>query len=1365
MWLKADMLRRLLRGRTAIRPQFQTTECGVGVLRTMLAYFGAEIPACEVRRITGVSRDCLNAGDLRRAAHALGMNCTARSVEVETLLAMKLPLVVHLRFIHFVVLEAINGRHATINCPAAGHMDMTIEEFGEAFTGITLSLSPGAGFGSSRIAAPSEIRWWTLLFAQVWLEVCGLAFLSAVRALALVALAVRIDRPGFLLVRSGLALALILIASAGMALLFRSTRQRLYHEMRNSMAAKFDRVAHSFYVYRLPDVLLESVSNIEQLCDTLTDKLLPAAAAGVEAGVLLGACALVHLRAALPLLTVFAIWMAGVAWLSIWRRRDDPYGESSGTDGPHAAAKAFKTPEHVRLGDGPDCLALLRAGTRAATWRARLRVGVIHAMLARGPLALLVLSMLGVCLLEIDHLAAPLLIAGALSFIAAPSTRLRGVTAQMRRQAFAIRDVLDEPEPGPAEPAETPRGTELRLEGVTFRFNASRPPILHNASLIIAPGEHIGITGASGGGKSTATEIMMGLHEPETGAVLLGGVLVSQIQMSNRSRLIARVDRRPILFEATIRENLTLNDPSITDADLESAIEDAALKEVIAQLPHGLDTWIEFEGRNFSGGQLQRIEIARALTRHPSIVILDDAVDALDFALEMQIRTALRARRCTVICVSHRASSLAACDRQVVFREGQFYDPAASQSDILTPATRIASPGIFHALADDHPGHEEFAADAPLLRQCWTYLSGRVVPDGVCLQGETAAAMVGQLAKATETQVRPIRFTVASWWLSDLGRVLGFRTDGSPVAILGGPFRTRLFDPRTGAQSLLSKHEIARLRPDAYAFLPAPERARDTLGAKIASAIRSTQRDAVLTGLFSLCAAACVTLLFGISGRIAALPLTLLLAAAVLFGTQARVASERSEFSLKETEDVQTDDLALRCDADAARRLDIAIIFRALQGMNGLVRQTKEFLGRSMFALGLVSFGATHLVVCGANQSSARFLLAGLLCAVLPVFGALAELPLQEAALSTRLAARRRLYATLCGMARFRSLDRAAECLRRWAHVDDGALARMESLHRVERALRPLIAVCPALAVAFVLDTKTSASQTAASLWLMVFGFLEIGEWLASLLRDRARHRAASELLSIPREEGLRKLDTASAVLRLQDVSFGYGGRQRPLLAGLSLCIDPRQMTVLAGASGSGKSTLLRMLLGLQQPLLGEISVGGVPMREIDLAYWRRGIAGIFQGDCLEDAVTIRAQLSPSLSASLAEILDVLDVVEMASEVQQMPMGVQTIVEVGRISNGQQQRLLIARALLTRPSLLILDEATNAIPDALQARIFARTRERGIGCLVVSHRESVWAIADIVHVLGDGTVDSNPSRLLTLRPNEHLRTEEEVESL
>jgi ABC-type bacteriocin/lantibiotic exporter with double-glycine peptidase domain len=110
-------------------------------------------------------------------------------------------------------------------------------------------------------------------------------------------------------------------------------------------------------------------------------------------------------------------------------------------------------------------------------------------------------------------------------------------------------------------------------------------------------------------------------------------------------------------------------------------------------------------------------------------------------------------------------------------------------------------------------------------------------------------------------------------------------------------------------------------------------------------------------------------------------------------------------------------------------------------------------------------------------------------------------------------------------------------------------------------------------------------------------------------------------------------------------------------------------------------------------------------------------------------------------------------------------MGVQTIVEVGRISNGQQQRLLIARALLTRPSLLILDEATNAIPDALQARIFARIRERGIGCLVVSHRESVWAIADIVHVLGDGTVDSNPSRLLTLRPNEHLRTEEEVESL
>ena len=1368
---RVKLFERLRPRRTAIRPQFQTTECGVGVLRAILAYYGTDVPASEVRKASAVSRDCLNAGDLRRAAHALGLLCSVRSVEVEDLHTMKLPVVVHLRFIHFVVLESIDDRTVTINCPAAGRLKMPVEEFSETFTGIALSLTPGPEFQTSTSPVPNEFAWWRWLIARIALELGGMTLLSAVRAICLVAMAIELNRAPFRYDRFGLAVAAILLASLGLALLMRRASRRMYPIVRDRLTEKLDRVANDFYVYRLPDVLATTLGDARSLCDSITGIVLPAALALVEVATLLAGYALIHAEFTSRMTLVFLVWGAALLWLTHWRRHEDRAGESSRTESLHVAARGFKTPEDVRLGDGPTRLVQVRAGIRAATFRVRLRVDLIHAMLARMPFVLLLLALLCVCppwVAPGAHGIAGLLLAGALSFLAAPLCRLRGVMARTRRLSFGIRDVLDEPLPVPSRPDAGPSGTDLRLEGVTFRFNATKPPILRDAWLTVSAGEHVGITGASGGGKSTATEIMMGLHEPKAGRALLGGVPVSQIPEARRSRLIARVDRRPILFEATLRENITLGDPSISEADLQRALRDAALAQVIDQLPNGLNTQVVFEGRNFSGGQLQRIEITRVLARNPSIVILDDAVDSLDFGVEMEIRAALRRRGCTVICVGHRASSLAACDRLVVFRDGTFHQASGAIKHPASPAPGTTHWGIFHTDADDLSGPLLPPSNAFLLRKCWEHLFGRTSAEDVEPQGEAAEATMRRLANSSGTSIRSVRFTLPSWWRTDLGRVLAFRADGSPVALVGGPFRTRIFDPQSGTESVLTQREACTLRSDGYTLLPRSNGAQRTLWARTLRGLRDAQQDVGFMVLFTLLAAVCTVLLFvhpGVLPLASAVPLLL---AALLFGTQAHAASERTGQTLQERDNMDTDDLTVRSDADAARTLDIAIVFRALRGLSGIVDQTSELFGRGTFALALVLFAGVCLNILAERRIAACSIGASLICGLLQSLGSFSGLPLQKQAVEAELSARRRLFATLRGTLRLRTLHRFNASLADWKRMDDNASHLAEKLHRVEHLLAPFLAVAPALAFACVLHKEAAAPwlpSCAALVWLMAFGSVEMGQSLSRLVAERTSRQAARSLLALPFERGPQRVETATAMLCIRDVSIRYATQHRPVLAGLSFCIDPHQMTVLAGASGSGKSSLLRILLGLQHPAEGEVILDGRPMRDIDLAYWRRGIAGVFQGDSLEEAVTIRAQLSPNQDAALTEIWEVLRIVEMADEIQGMPMGVQTIVDSGRVSSGQQQRLLIARALLARPSLLILDEATNAIPDAIQARIFARIRERRIGCLVVSHRESVWQAADVIYVLQDGTVDRGPAGRLLDRHEELLRSAQQVEAL
>jgi len=224
----------------------------------------------------------------------------------------------------------------------------------------------------------------------------------------------------------------------------------------------------------------------------------------------------------------------------------------------------------------------------------------------------------------------------------------------------------------------------IELEQVHFRYRPDGPEILRGVSLVMEPGEIIGVVGRSGSGKSTLAKLVQRLYVPERGRVLVDGVDLAQAEASSLRRQIGVVLQENVLFNRSIRENIALADPG---APLETVIEAARLAgahDFILELPEGYDTLVGEHGSTLSGGQRQRIAIARALITQPRILIFDEATSALDYESERIIQQNMQAicRRRTVIIIAHRLSSVREAHRIIVLDHGHIVE-AGSHAELL----------------------------------------------------------------------------------------------------------------------------------------------------------------------------------------------------------------------------------------------------------------------------------------------------------------------------------------------------------------------------------------------------------------------------------------------------------------------------------------------------------------------------------------------------------------------------------------------------------------------------------------------------------------------------------------------------------
>ncbi|MFG2714323.1 NHLP family bacteriocin export ABC transporter peptidase/permease/ATPase subunit [Streptomyces goshikiensis] len=712
--------------RTPTVLQMEAVECGAAALAMVLAHHGRFVALEELRIACGVSRDGSRASNLLKAARSYGLKAKGMQMDLAALAGVSPPAVLFWEFNHYVVYDGMGRRFGRrgvyVNDPAKGRRFVPMEDFDSSFTGVVLTFQPDEGFRRAgrkpgvMAAMPVRLRGTSgTVLAAVISSLLLVLVGAAVPALSRTYIDMFLigDQTSLLGVLFTSMAATVLLTVALTALQQANLlRGRIIASTLGS--ARFLRhllrLPVTFFAQRNPADLVQRLQSNDAVAETLARDL---TAAGVDAVVVVLYAVL--LWAYDPQLTVVGVL---IALLNVVAMRIVIRVRATGTQKLRAeSARLTNTSysglqliETMKATGGESGFFQRWAGQHAITLDVQQRLGVPSAWLAVVAPTLAALN--GALILWIGglravegHLSVGLLVAfqALVTSFTAPITRLNGVAGRI--QDFAadvarLRDVENFPV-DPVYSRREPRAATRRLkghvelDGITFGYSPLDAPLLKDFSLSVGPGQQVALVGGSGSGKSTVSRLISGLHAPWEGAIRIDGMRLEDIPRGALAASVSFVDQDVFLFEGTVRDNVALWDPSIPDETVVAALEDAAVYDLVSRRPGGIHSRVEQDGRNFSGGQRQRLEIARALVRRPSVMILDEVTSALDTMTEQLVIDNLRRRGCACVVIAHRLSTVRDSDEIVVLDRGTVVE--RGRHEYL-----IAAQGTYAELVKEH---------------------------------------------------------------------------------------------------------------------------------------------------------------------------------------------------------------------------------------------------------------------------------------------------------------------------------------------------------------------------------------------------------------------------------------------------------------------------------------------------------------------------------------------------------------------------------------------------------------------------------------------------------------------------------------
>lgn len=621
--------------------------------------------------------------------------------ESDQLTQMDLPLILFWEFNHFVVLEGFGCDKYYLNDPANGRRVVDAETFDHAYTGIVMDMKPGADFKPGGVSRGIMGKAWPWLSGAkgsiAYALLCGL-LLAAASLFLPILLTLFVDHV-LLEGESGWTAKIVLIGAIVTALIYGVTwmQQRSLQRLAVRLSAtnseqilsRLFRLPAKFFADRYVGDIMQRVQIVDRVAEVMSKQFMAVIVELVMSSLFL---ALMMIYDPLLALVILLLAVANAILTRVLnKRRIDQNREMLQEQSRLAGLTAFggHNLEALRATSVEKDFFLRWTGYQARELTARQRFAELGYVIASFPNLFLLLGaavVFGIGGLRV--VSGDLTTGSLMGFYIVAVYFLQPVGRFVQSlDAFQILetelDKIEDITTAAEDPfivsstAVEPSGIatvngRLRLHGkiemrdITFGYRPDSPPLIEGFNLVVEPGQRVALIGTTGSGKSTLIKLVMGEFALWAGEVLIDGQPIQSIPRQVLTDSVAVVDQHIFLYSGTVRENLTMWNPAVPDRQVVAAAQDAMIHGDIVNRPYGYDGKVTENGANFSQGQRQRLEIARALVLEPSVLILDEATSRLDAVTEMDIDSALRRRGCTCLIVAHRLSTIRDCDQIVV---------------------------------------------------------------------------------------------------------------------------------------------------------------------------------------------------------------------------------------------------------------------------------------------------------------------------------------------------------------------------------------------------------------------------------------------------------------------------------------------------------------------------------------------------------------------------------------------------------------------------------------------------------------------------------------------------------------------------